>query len=77
MQTTYIQFFFPASSSRGKKLSNSININHLIILFFFQGCRLRILPQSKPNLPIYNAFLPQENIVQIILVATINKVNDF
>ncbi|XP_008183807.1 ADP-ribosylation factor-binding protein GGA1 isoform X2 [Acyrthosiphon pisum] len=38
-----------------------------------KDCRLRILPQSRTNLPIYNAFLPQETIVQIILVATLNK----
>ncbi|XP_015379468.1 PREDICTED: ADP-ribosylation factor-binding protein GGA1 isoform X2 [Diuraphis noxia] len=38
-----------------------------------KDCRLRILPQSRTSLPIYNAFLPQETIVQIILVATLNK----
>ncbi|XP_022176039.1 ADP-ribosylation factor-binding protein GGA1 isoform X2 [Myzus persicae] len=38
-----------------------------------KDCRLRVLPQSRTNLPIYNAFLPQETIVQIILVATLNK----
>uniref|UniRef100_A0A2H8TPW3 ADP-ribosylation factor-binding protein GGA1 n=1 Tax=Melanaphis sacchari TaxID=742174 RepID=A0A2H8TPW3_9HEMI len=38
-----------------------------------KDCRLRILPQSRTNLPVYNAFLPQETIVQIILVATLNK----
>ncbi|CAH1716145.1 ADP-ribosylation factor-binding protein GGA1 isoform X1 [Aphis gossypii] len=38
-----------------------------------KDCKLRILPQSRTNLPIYNAFLPQETIVQIILVATLNK----
>lgn len=38
-----------------------------------KDCRLRILPQSRTNLPIYNAFLPQETIVQIILIATLNK----
>ncbi|XP_025417614.1 ADP-ribosylation factor-binding protein GGA1 isoform X2 [Sipha flava] len=36
-------------------------------------CRIRILPQSRNYLPIYNAFLPQETIVQIILVASLNK----
>ncbi|VVC33641.1 Hypothetical protein CINCED_3A021531 [Cinara cedri] len=49
-----------------------------LINFLFQpvvpkDCRLRILPPSRNNLPIYNAFLPQETIVQIILVATRNK----
>lgn len=38
-----------------------------------KDCRLRILQQSRTNLPIYNAFLPQETILQIMLVATHNK----
>ncbi|XP_050436766.1 ADP-ribosylation factor-binding protein GGA1 isoform X2 [Adelges cooleyi] len=64
-----ITVFVATTKSRNKQPI----INFLFQPIIPENCRLRVLPPSRTNLSTYNAFLPQESIIQIILVATRNK----